>query len=192
VNDADVPPLAVATAGRFLADLGIDCTGPLARTPLRFAKALAELTAGLREPFDPDECLARRFDPPSEAAHMIIVRSVEFTSVCEHHLLPFTGTATVAYVPKDGAKVVGLSKLARLVTGFASVPQMQERLGEQVIQAIMTCLDAQGAGCIIRSVHTCMTLRGAKSAAASMTTSHIAGRFYEPEMRAEFLALAAM
>ena len=173
---------AEEAAATLLTALGMDIGADTERTPHRMVKALAELTANLRTPFDP---------PAPGYTAMIIARDVAFTSVCEHHVLPFTGHATVAYVPQPGARIVGLSKLARLVTGYAARPQMQERLGEQVTAAIMTHLDAQGAGCVLSAVHTCLTLRGPRSSTASMTSSHLAGRFFEPEMRAEFLALIA-
>jgi GTP cyclohydrolase I len=183
---------AEEAAATLLTALGMDIGADTERTPHRMVKALAELTANLRTPFDPAATLARTFDPPAPGyTAMIIARDVAFTSVCEHHVLPFTGHATVAYVPQPGARIVGLSKLARLVTGYAARPQMQERLGEQVTAAIMTHLDAQGAGCVLSAVHTCLTLRGPRSSTASMTSSHLAGRFFEPEMRAEFLALIA-
>lgn len=190
VEEDRVPRHAEGMAALFLARLGLECEGDLADTPLRMAKGLAELTYGLRHPYDPVADLGRTFPPASPDPQMIIARGVEFTSVCEHHVLPFTGTAAVGYVPKPGGRLVGLSKLARLVTGYAAAPTMQERLGEQVTAAIMTHLDADGAGCVITAVHTCLTLRGARSATASMVTSHLAGRFYEGPMRAEFLALS--
>jgi GTP cyclohydrolase I len=123
---------------------------------------------------------------------MIIVPGVPFVSLCEHHLLAFTGTATLAYVPAPGARIVGLSKLARLAREYAARPQVQERLGDQIVQAIARNLNTAGAACIIRSTHTCMTIRGVRAAGAAMVTSHLTGEFREnAAMRAEFLQLAA-
>jgi GTP cyclohydrolase I len=109
---------------------------------------------------------------------------------CEHHILPFTGTATVGYLPQPGARVAGVSKLARLVEGFAGRPQMQERLGQQILEALEGNLAIQGAGCVIDAAHTCLTLRGPRSASAHMITSHLTGCFLEAPVRQEFLALA--
>lgn len=176
-------------AAALLDALGVPHTEATARTPARMADALAELTAGLG--VDPDRHLAVTFPPEGPDPGMILVTGVPFTSVCEHHILPFTGTAAVAYLPAPGARIVGLSKLARLVNDYAARPQVQERLGEQVVDAITSRLDTLGAGCLIRSQHTCMTLRGAKATGAEMVTSHLAGRFRDdPDTRAEFLSLA--
>lgn len=176
-------------AGMLLGQLGIDCMSEdMQRTPRRMVEALAEITHGLRD-FDPEEVLTRQFDPPSQQPQMIFLEGIPFTSLCEHHILPFTGTATVAYLPQPGAKVAGISKLARLVAGYAARPQMQERLGQQIVDAIGKHLDVQGAACLIDAVHTCMTLRGAKAAGARMVTSHLTGCFFDTPVRSEFLAL---
>jgi len=110
---------------------------------------------------------------------------------CEHHLLPFTGTATIGYLPEPGARIVGLSKLARVTQEYAARPQVQERLGDQIVTAITSNLDTLGAGCVLRAVHTCMTLRGARAAGAAMVTSHLTGRFRtDKAARDEFMVLA--
>jgi GTP cyclohydrolase IA len=182
----------VTYAEQFLESLDVDTVSPdMRRTPLRFAKALAELTRGLREPFDAGELLARQFDVAAGGhPQMVMLCGIPFTSVCEHHLLPFTGTASVAYLPQPGARVAGVSKLARLVEGLAARPQMQERLGEQVTGALGEHLKVQGAGCLIDAVHTCLTLRGPRAAGARMVTSHLSGCFLDGTVRQEFLALA--
>jgi GTP cyclohydrolase IA len=95
--------------------------------------------------------------------------------VCEHHLLPFTGHATVAYLPEQGAPIVGISKLARVVQEYAARPQMQERIGEQVVEALTSCLVVQGAACLLRATHACMTLRGVGAAGAAIVTDHLRG-----------------
>jgi len=117
-----------------------------------------------------------------------MLRDIEFHSLCEHHLLPFTGKAHVAYLPKG--KVVGLSKLARLVEGFARRPQVQERLTTQIADALMNELHPLGAACVIQATHTCMTIRGAKKPGSVMTTSALRGSFRtDAASRAEVLAL---
>jgi GTP cyclohydrolase I len=156
----------------------------LLRTPNRVARAYAELMAGLRE--DPRKHLHTVFHERYD--EVVLLRDIEFHSLCEHHLLPFTGRAHVAYLP-DG-KVVGLSKLARLVEGFARRPQVQERLTTQVADALMEELNPIGAACIIEATHTCMTIRGARKPGSVMVTSALRGIFKEnPSSRAEVLSL---
>lgn len=164
---------AVRHCRAMLAALGIDGAHD-GRTPTRYVRALAELTRGLR--VDPREHLATQFPPVSAEPGIIVVQGVPFTSVCEHHILPFHGTATVAYLPKPGADIVGLSKLARLVAEYAARPQVQERLTEQVVSAIMDELPAAGAAAVVRGTHTCMGLRGACTGmTAAMVTTAVAG-----------------
>jgi GTP cyclohydrolase I len=147
------------------------------------------MTGGRHE--DPSIHLATTFPAEHPDPCMVVVRAIPFVSLCEHHMLPYTGTATVAYLPADGADIVGLSKLARVVKGYAARPQVQERLGRQVVDAIIGRLDTQGAACILRAVHTCMTLRGVGAHDAEMVTSHLVGAFRDdPTVRAEFLALS--
>src|SRR5881394_1355409 len=156
----------------------------LLKTPNRVARAYAELMAGLRA--DPRAHLRTVFHERYD--EVVLLRDIEFHSLCEHHLLPFTGKAHVAYLP-DG-KVVGLSKLARLVEGFARRPQVQERLTGQIADALMEELNPIGAACVIEAVHTCMTIRGAKKHGSTMVTSALRGIFKEnPSSRAEILAL---
>jgi GTP cyclohydrolase I len=156
----------------------------LLKTPNRVARAYGELMAGLQE--DPKRHLKTVFNERYD--EVVLLRDIEFHSLCEHHLLPFTGRAHVAYLP-DG-KVVGLSKLARLVEGFARRPQVQERLTTQIADALMEELSPIGAVCVVQAVHTCMTIRGAKKHGSSMVTSALRGIFKEnPASRAEILAL---
>ena len=156
----------------------------LLKTPGRVARAYAELMAGLNE--DPRTHLKTVFHEQYD--EVVMLRDIEFHSLCEHHLLPFTGRAHVAYLP-DG-KVVGLSKLARLVEGYARRPQVQERLTSQIADALMDELNPIGAACIIEATHTCMTIRGAKKPGSIMTTSALRGIFKEnPSSRAEILSL---
>jgi GTP cyclohydrolase I len=156
----------------------------LLKTPNRVARAYGELMAGLKA--DPRKHLRTVFHERYD--EVVLLRDVPFNSLCEHHLLPFTGRAHVAYLP-DG-KVVGLSKLARLVEGYARRPQVQERLTGQIADALMEELNPIGAACVIEAVHTCMTIRGAKKTGSTMVTSALRGIFQEnPASRAEVLAL---
>jgi GTP cyclohydrolase I len=156
----------------------------LLRTPNRVARAYAELMAGLQD--DPKRYLKTVFTERYD--EVVLLRDIEFHSLCEHHLLPFTGKAHVAYLP-DG-KVVGLSKLARLVEGFARRPQVQERLTSQIADTLIEELNPIGAACVIEATHTCMTIRGAKKHGSIMVTSALRGIFKEnPSSRAELLAL---
>lgn len=162
-------------------------------TPKRFVKALAELTRGLKLP-DPSEHLKKAFtlaDSGEEVVYdeMIISRAIPFVSLCEHHLLPFTGKAYIGYLPAEGGKVVGLSKLARLAIEYAARPQVQERLTAQIARAIQTALAPRGVGVVIEGKHTCQCLRGVR-ADGSMVTSTLFGAMKEnPATRSEFLGL---
>jgi GTP cyclohydrolase I len=156
----------------------------LLKTPNRVARAYGELMAGLK--VDPRQHLKTVFRERYD--EVVLLRDIEFHSLCEHHLLPFTGRAHVAYLP-DG-KVVGLSKLARLVEGYARRPQVQERLTTQIADALMEELNPIGAACVIEAVHTCMTIRGAKKHGSTMVTSALRGIFKEnPASRSEILSL---
>lgn len=156
----------------------------LLKTPNRVARAYAELMAGLR--IDPKKHLKTVFHERYD--EVVLLRDIEFHSLCEHHLLPFMGRAHVAYLP-DG-KVVGLSKLARLVEGFARRPQVQERLTGQIADALMEELNPLGAACVVEATHTCMTIRGARKPGSLMVTSALRGIFKEnASSRAEVLSL---
>lgn len=153
-------------------------------TPERVVKALHEMTAGYRE--NPATILSKQFDVDCD--EMVVLRNIRFTSLCEHHLLPFVGTASVGYIP--GAKVVGLSKLARLVHCYAKRFQVQERLTQQVANALMEHAGARGAACRIIAHHSCMGCRGVRQPDAEMVTSCLKGIMRESaEARTEFLAL---
>ncbi len=141
-------------------------------TPRRVAKAYAELFGGLAE--DPARHLSRVFDQACD--EIIALRDIDFHSMCEHHLLPFMGKAHVAYLPRNG-KVVGLSKLARTVEVFARRPQVQERLTNQVADALMSHLDAEGVAVILEAQHMCMKMRGVSKAHSVMVTSALRGVF---------------
>lgn len=155
----------------------------LQETPQRVVRALWEMTQGYRE--DPEAILSKVFDEPHD--QLIILRGIPFVSLCEHHLLPFLGEVDLGYLP---GKVVGLSKLARLVDCYAKRLQIQERLTNQIAQAIAQCLEAQGVACVVRATHSCLSCRGVRKPGAEMITSCMLGTLREDgQARAEFLAL---
>src|SRR6187549_3963992 len=178
-----IDPARVTSAAReLLLALGADLEDESMReTPRRMAETYVELLT-------PRPFTATTFPNDEGYDELVLARDIPFHSLCEHHLLPFTGRAHVAYLP-DG-KVVGLSKLARLVEGFARRPQVQERLTTQIADALMEELQPIGAACIVEAVHTCMTIRGAKKTGSTMVTSALRGIFKEnPASRAEILSL---
>jgi len=157
----------------------------LRRTPERYEKALRFLTSGYRQ--DPEKLLnGAMFSVCYD--EMVVVRDIELYSLCEHHLLPFFGKCHVAYIPSK--KVVGLSKIARLVNMFARRLQIQERLTSQIAKAIQDRLGPQGVGVIIEARHLCMVMRGVEKQHSSATTSAMLGVFREnKQTRDEFLSL---
>jgi len=172
---------AVASILRFIGE-DPDREG-LVDTPSRVVRAWREMTAGYRE--DPGEILSRTFDETSD--ELILLRGISFYSTCEHHLLPFYGEACVGYLP---GKVVGISKLARLVNCFAHRLQVQERMTRQVADAIEKHLDARGVGVVIRAHHLCMGCRGVRQQDTDMVTSSMLGTLRsDATSRSEFLQL---
>jgi GTP cyclohydrolase I len=158
----------------------------LARTPRRVAEMYAEIFNGLHE--DPSRHLIVTF----EANHdeMVMVRDIPLYSQCEHHLAPFHGHAHVAYIPGEDGRITGLSKLARLVEGFAHRPQVQERLTTQIADAIVEVLQPRGAFVMIEAEHLCMSMRGVRKPGALTVTSAVRGLFKDnPATRAEVMAL---
>ncbi|MGH9555241.1 MAG: GTP cyclohydrolase I FolE [Terriglobales bacterium] len=157
----------------------------LARTPERTAKALEYLTKGYRE--DPEELLrGALFNVDYD--EMVIVKDIEMFSLCEHHLLPFFGKVHIAYLPKG--KVIGLSKLPRLVDVFARRLQVQERLTTQIAETIQKAIEPQGVGVVVEARHLCMMMRGVEKQHSSAVTSSMLGAFREEqEARQEFLSL---
>ncbi len=156
----------------------------LKETPERVLKAFVEMTSGMNE--DVSEYLSKTFDVKSD--EMVRVKGIRFASMCEHHLLPFTGTATVAYIPNG--RVVGLSKLPRTVLAYAKRPQVQERMTEQIADALDSHLSPKGVGVVISASHSCMGCRGIKQPDAVMVTSAMRGlMFTDPKARSEFLQL---
>ncbi len=156
----------------------------LLKTPDRIIRSWDELYCGYWE--DPDELLTT-FEPGTYN-QIVLCKNIELYSMCEHHMLPFFGMAQVAYIPSK--KVIGLSKLARLVDVYARRLQIQERIGEQVTTWIMEKLEAQGAACIIEATHLCMRMRGVGKQNSTMVTSSMKGTFMEEvEARQELLQL---
>ena len=151
-------------------DLGRD---GLRETPVRVARMYAEITSGLRE--DPTQVLEAVFEEGHD--EMVMIRDIPMASVCEHHLLPFVGKAHVAYIPNEQGRITGLSKLARLVDGFARRPQVQERLTTQIADAMVERLEPQGTLVVIEAEHLCMTMRGVRKPGAVTVTSAVRGSF---------------
>jgi len=169
----------------ILARLGEDPTREgLEDTPARLEKSMAFLTKGYAE--DPNRIL-RDAQFHVDYDEMVIVKDIEMFSLCEHHLLPFFGKVHVAYIPKG--KVVGLSKIARLVEVFARRLQVQERMTTQIADAIQEAIAPQGVGVVIEARHLCMMMRGIEKQNSSTVTSAMVGCFREKETRTEFLSL---
>ena len=161
-----------AAVREILAAIGEDPErSGLVETPRRVARMFAEITSGLRE--DPEMHLAKVFDVDHD--EMIMVRDIPIYSMCEHHLLPFYGKAHVAYIPEPGGRITGLSKIARLVDGYARRPQVQERLTRQIADAIADALDPAGVLVVIEAEHMCMSMRGVRKPGSSTVTSAVHG-----------------
>ena len=142
-------------------------------TPARVARMYEEIFSGLRE--DPSEYLQVLFEADHD--EMVMVRDIAMYSACEHHMLPWVGKAHVAYIPGDDGRVTGLSKLARLVDGYAKRPQVQERLTSQVADALDRSLQPKGVMVVIEAEHLCMTMRGIRKPGATTVTSAVRGQF---------------
>jgi GTP cyclohydrolase I len=145
----------------------------LVRTPSRVADMFSEIFSGLAE--DPASHLTVRFDADHD--EMVMVRDIPLYSTCEHHLVPFVGKAHVAYIPGDDGRITGLSKLARLVDGFARRPQVQERLTTQIADTINEVLQPKGVLVVIEAEHLCMSMRGVRKPGALTVTSAVRGLF---------------
>ena len=145
----------------------------LVRTPGRVARMYAELFAGLAE--NPADHLEVTF--AAEHDEMVMVRDIPFASLCEHHMVPFMGRAHVAYIPGSDGRITGLSKLARLVDGYAKRLQVQERMTSQIADAIETALEPKGVLVVVDAEHLCMSMRGVKKSGTSTITSAVRGLF---------------
>ena len=158
----------------------------LLRTPARIADMYGEIFSGLHD--DPSRHLTVTFEADHD--EMVMVRDIPFASLCEHHFVPFTGRAHVAYIPGDDGRITGLSKLARLVEGFARRPQVQERLTTQVADALQTVLSPRGVFVVLEAEHLCMSMRGVKKPGSLTVTSAVRGLFKtNPATRAEAMSL---
>lgn len=155
----------------------------LKETPDRVIRSWMELYSGYATDI---ALLLTQFDS-EQYSQMVILEGIEFQSMCEHHILPFYGKAWVAYIPDT--KIVGISKLVRLVTAFSKRLQNQERLSRQIVEALDGYLEPLGSACVVRAHHMCMSCRGVKQPSAIMTTSHLTGAFMEdPQTRSEFMS----
>ncbi|MEQ4488240.1 MAG: GTP cyclohydrolase I FolE [Dehalococcoides mccartyi] len=158
----------------------------LKETPRRVAQMYAELFSGMNQ--DPAEVLRVGY----ELGHreMVIIKDIPFYSMCEHHLLPFSGVVHIGYIPNIDGRVVGISKLARVVEIYAKRPQIQERMATQIADAIIDGLKCDGVAVVIEAEHMCMVMRGIKKPGSRVITSALRGSFHKsPAARAEFLSL---
>ena len=161
----------------------------LLETPKRVAKAYRELFAGYGD--DPRDYLQKTFEEVGGYDELVVLRDIRVVSFCEHHMLPFTGRAHVGYLPTN--RVVGISKLARVVHGFARRLQIQEKLTADIAQAIDEILQPKGVGVVIQSEHSCMTMRGVNTPGSMLTTSHLLGGVRDDaRTRDEFLRLVGV
>jgi GTP cyclohydrolase I len=185
--DAAKIPCAENAVRDLLSSIGEDPNREgLLDTPKRYAKALREMTVGYQ--MDPSKILERVFS--EDCDQVIVLKGIQFTSMCEHHLLPFVGIADVAYLPGGSRGVVGLSKLARLVECFARRLQIQERMTKQIAEALVENLDPRGVAVIVKAKHSCMSCRGVLQHDSEMITSSMLGMFRDnAEARAELLLL---
>jgi len=187
---ADIPTFDQARAEAAVRELLIavgedpDREG-LVQTPSRVARAYAELLSGMR--LSAEDVLTTTFDAGHE--EMILVRDLELWSMCEHHLVPFTGVAHVGYIPNESGRITGLSKLARLVDVYAKRPQVQERLTTQIADSLMEILQARGAIVVIEAEHLCMTMRGVRKPGSKTVTSAVRGTMHNAATRAEAMSL---
>jgi GTP cyclohydrolase I len=158
----------------------------LKATPARVARSYNEIFAGLH--VDPDDVLQTTFDENHD--ELVLVKDIALYSVCEHHLVPWHGTAAIGYIPGEDGRITGLSKLARLVDLYARRPQVQERLTSQVADAVMRRLQPQGVVVVVQAEHLCMAMRGVRKPGSVTVTSAVRGIFKsDPRSRAEALSL---
>ena len=157
----------------------------LKETPGRVARAYEELIRGIRQ--RPEDVLTTDFEMGHD--EMVLVRDIEMWSMCEHHLVPFTGVAHIGYIPNEEGRITGLSKLARLVDVYARRPQVQERLTTQVADSLMEILEARGVIVVIEAEHLCMTMRGVRKPGSKTITSAIRGSMHNAATRSEAMSL---
>jgi GTP cyclohydrolase I len=179
-------PRAEAAVRELLLAVGEDPDREgLQETPARVARAYAELLGGMR--MSAEDVLTTTFDLGHD--EMILVRDIELWSMCEHHLVPFTGVAHIGYIPNESGRITGLSKLARLVDVYARRPQVQERLTTQVADSLMSILQARGAIVVIEAEHLCMTMRGVRKPGSKTVTSAVRGSMHNAATRSEAMSL---
>ena len=180
------PKRIAALVKSLLTELGEDpVRDGLKKTPERVAKSLVYLTRGYRQNV---KAVVNGAYFASGTNHMVILKNIELYSMCEHHLLPFFGSCAIGYISQG--KVLGVSKLARIVDMYARRLQIQERLTEQIADAVMKEADAEGVGVVIRAKHLCMMMRGVEKQNSEMVTSAVLGSFRSDEkVRGEFLSL---
>jgi GTP cyclohydrolase I len=177
---------AEAAVRELLAAMGEDPDREgLRDTPGRVARAYEEMSRGIRQ--RAADVLTTTFDLGHD--EMVLVRDIELWSMCEHHLVPFTGVAHVGYIPNESGRITGLSKLARLVDVYSRRPQVQERLTTQVADSLMEILEARGCIVVIEAEHLCMTMRGVKKPGAKTITSAIRGVMHNAATRSEAMSL---
>ena len=190
--EAELPPAGVdrgrieAAVREILEAIGEDPDREgLQDTPKRVAKAYDEFFAGLAQ--DPADVLGTTFDISHE--ELVLVKDIPFYSTCEHHLVPFHGSAHIGYIPSREGRITGLSKLARLVEVYARRPQVQERLTTQIVEALMTHLTPRGAIVVIEAEHMCMSMRGVRKPGAKTVTSAVRGQLRDSSTRSEAMSL---
>lgn len=186
VGGVDIPRVEAAVREMLLA-IGEDPDRQgLARTPERVARSFVEIYAGLH--VDPDAVLETQFDEHHD--ELVLVKDIPLYSTCEHHLVPWHGTAAVGYIPGTSGRITGLSKLARVVDLYAKRPQVQERLTSQVADAVMSRLEPRGVIVVLEAEHLCMAMRGVRKPGSRTITSAVRGTFQsDPRTRAEAMSL---
>jgi GTP cyclohydrolase IA len=185
IYDQEVKTSLIESYRRIISDIGEDVNREgILKTPERAAKAMQFLTQGYE--LDANEILRSALFK-EDYSEMVLVKDIEFYSMCEHHMLPFVGKVHIAYIPNG--YVVGLSKIPRIVDVFARRMQVQERMTDQILHAINDSLQPQGVAVVIEASHMCMMMRGVQKQNSSTTTSAFVGSFKNVETRMEFLGL---
>ena len=192
-EDEEAEDSVVAFSSKKLIQGVLKCIGEdpdregLVETPHRVVKSWQQLYSGYRYKTDEDIAGVLKIFDDGACKEMVILRNIEFQSMCEHHMLPFVGFANLGYIP-DG-RIVGISKLARLLEVYSRRLQVQERLTEQITAALDKHLRPKGSACVIEAKHQCMSCRGVMKQNSSMITSSLTGAFLEPAVRSEFFSL---
>jgi len=185
VGDFDAERVAAAVRELLIAIGEEPDREGLRDTPARVARAYAEILAGMWE--SPADVLGATYDLGH--AEMVLVKDIELWSMCEHHLVPFTGVAHVGYIPGESGRITGLSKLVRLVDVYARRLQVQERLTTQVADSLVELLEPRGAIVVVEAEHLCMTMRGVRKAGSRTVTSAVRGQLRDAATRAEAMSL---